>query len=65
MAANREKLVLTVENVISVIKGYDERKRSKICAADLIELIIQLPDTINISKENSEVNSEVTFNFGK
>ena len=61
MAANREKIPLTVENFVAVIKGLDERDRSKYRAAELIEVIIQLPDHISYEQTEANVYNHVNY----
>lgn len=53
MAADK----LTVDNFILRIKQMDERERKKIRAPDLIELILQLPDDNDFTKQTEKINS--------
>ena len=59
-----EKPELTVENFVESIKKMSERDRGKIRAADLIKLILQLPDSsIEISSNNKEINDKMNGMF--
>ena len=58
-----QKTELTVENFVELIKNMSERERGKIRAADLIKLILQLPDFSNITPspgtDNQEINDKI------
>ena len=53
------KLALTVDNFITEIKQMSDRERSKLRASDLIEYIIQLPDTPRKDSRLGELASRI------